>query len=42
MHLPCWLRETVAYERLRRVGGGRWRSADAEKKMRSLDKCVHV
>lgn len=37
-----WLRETVAFERLRRVEGDSWKIADAEKKMRSLDKCVHV
>lgn len=36
-----WLKETGAYERLRRVEGDRWRSGGAEKKMRSSDRCVH-
>lgn len=42
MPLHYWRRETVAYERLRRVEGDRWRSADAERKMRSSEKYVHV
>lgn len=40
MPLRYWQRETVAFERQRRVEGDKWRSAGAEKKMRSSDKCV--
>lgn len=36
----CWLRETDACERLRRVEEDKWRSADEEKKTRFSDKCA--